>query len=227
MKATAKLVTKFQKSLDGAGSDALATPSTWSPQKDQMTAQMSDVGLTTSEGAERVTAFLSTLSFSPDVISLQRIQNVPMWQSYAVKKITMMNRSGARDNWERPIAFHGTDEDTAKKIMQQGFNRNFSGLNATYYGKGVYFARDASYSASTTYARPNSRGEQHMFICRVLVGEYCIGRKDVRAPDVVDATTNRLYDTTVNNLANPEIFVTYHDAQVYPEYLIKFKRTGR
>lgn len=41
-----------------------------------MTAQMSDVGLTTSEGAERVTAFLSTLSFSPDVISLQRIQNV-------------------------------------------------------------------------------------------------------------------------------------------------------
>ena len=54
----------------------VATPSTWSPQKDQMTAQMSDVGLTTSEGAERVTAFLSTLSFSPDVISLQRIQNV-------------------------------------------------------------------------------------------------------------------------------------------------------
>ena len=52
--------------------------------------------------------------------------------------------------FRRPIAFHGTDEDTAKKIMQQGFNRNFSGLNATYYGKGVYFARDASYSASTT-----------------------------------------------------------------------------
>ena len=44
----------------------------------------------------------------------------------------MMGRVGACDAWEKPILFHGTDEQTAKKIVQQGFNRNFSGLNATY-----------------------------------------------------------------------------------------------
>ena len=27
----------------------------------------------------------------------------------------------------------------------------------TLYGKGAYFARDASYSSSTTYSRPNAQ----------------------------------------------------------------------
>ena len=40
--------------------------------------------------------------------------------------------SGSNKNWEKTTLFHGTDEETAKKIMQQGFNRNFSGLNFLY-----------------------------------------------------------------------------------------------
>ena len=31
-----------------------------------------------------------------------------------------------------------------------------------------------------------------------------------------------LYDSTVDDVTNPTIFVTYHDAQPYAEYLIKF-----
>ena len=38
-----------------------------------------------------------------------------------------------------------------------------------------------------------------MFLFRVLVGEYCQGRKDVKAPDGLDAATNQLYDTTVDS----------------------------
>ena len=30
-------------------------------------------------------------------------------------------------------------------------------------------------------------------------------------------------DTTVNNIQNPEIFVIYHDAQAYPEYLLTYE----
>ena len=39
--------------------------------------------------------------------------------------------------------FHGCPGDIVPKILQQGFNRSFCGKNATFYGKGVYFARDA------------------------------------------------------------------------------------
>lgn len=55
-----------------------------------------------------------------------------------------------------------------------------------------------------------------MFACRVMIGEYCVGRKDAPAPDV--RAGNTLYDTTVDFLPNPSIYVTYHDAQAYPEY---------
>lgn len=108
------------------------------------------------------------------------------------------------------------------KIVQQGFNRSFCGKNATMYGKGVYFARDAEYSARPTYSRANAMGIQHMFLCRVTVGEFCLGKRDALTPDVREG--HRLYDTTVNDIKQPGIYVTYHDAQAYPEYLVKFKQ---
>lgn len=58
--------------------------------------------------------------------------------------------------------------------------------------------------------------------CRVVVGEYCCGRHDALTPDVRHAASQSLYDTTVgvltgDTMANPSIYVTYHDAQAYPE----------
>jgi len=129
---------------------------------------------------------------------------------------------GGASRFERVWLFHGTDETTVPKIYQQGFNRSFCGKNATMFGKGVYFARDASYSSSTTYSKPNGAGVQHMFLCRVVVGEYCMGKKDALTPDV--RVGHQLYDCTVNDMSNPGIFVTYHDAQAYPEYLVRFKQ---
>ena len=107
---------------------------------------------------------------------------------------------------------------------------HFSGKNATMYGKGVYFARDASYSAYPTYAVPDSQNNQYIMACRVVVGEYCRGKKDALTPDVRDFATHSLYDSTVgllsnDTMSNPSIYVTYHDAQAYPEYLIKFRQT--
>ena len=86
----------------------------------------------------------------------------------------------------------------------------------------VYFARDADYSSRRTYSKPNAQGIQHMFLVRVTVGEYCKGIQDALTPDV--RSGHKLYDTTVNDMKNPAIFVTYHDAQAYPEYLVKFKQ---
>ena len=48
----------------------------------------------------------------------------------------------------------------------------------------------------------------------------CGGKRDALTPDV--RSGHKLYDSTVNNQNDPGIFVTYHDAQAYPEYLIKF-----
>ena len=169
---------------------------------------------------------MRTLTPNVKVESIVRVQNISMWQSYAVKRQTIAMREDQKSilkdgkveiaeltkaSNEKTWLFHGTDEDTVPKIASQGFNRSFCGKNATMFGKGVYFARDASYSSSTTYSRPNGKGIQHMFLCRVVVGAYTQGVRDALTPDVRNG--NLLYDTTVNDMYSPGIYVTYHDAQ--------------
>ena len=121
--------------------------------------------------------------------------------------------------FERRWLWHGTDSCVLDKILQQGFNRSFCGKNATAFGKGVYFARDASYSAYPTYAVPDHQGLQYILACRVCVGEYCRGREDALTPDMRDVKSQSLYDSTVgllgsDTMARPGIFVTYHGKNV-------------
>jgi len=135
--------------------------------------------------------------------------------------MTVQQNDNVAGNIEKTWLFHGTAAGTVPLIIQQGFNRIFAGKNATMYGKGVYFAKNASYSASRTYSPPDSKGVQQMFLCRVLTGYSCKGVKDQLVPNTRDAKRHILYDTTTNS--DKSIFVTYHDAQQYPEYLIRFK----
>merc|ERR1712164_111413 len=145
--------------------------------------------------------FMQTLNHTNvRIMGIERIQNVSMWQSYAVKRQTVLSREQKQDNtktqsrFERAWLFHGCHPDVVPNIMQQGFN----------------FARDASYSSGTQYATPDSHGYQYIFACRVVVGEYCFGKHNALTPDVRSGYT--LYDSTVNNISDPSIFVTYHDA---------------
>ena len=79
-----------------------------------------------------------------------------------------------------------------------------------------------SFSQPHCYSKPNGRGERFMFLCQVLVGDYCLGKQDMVTPGPRPGSAVDLYDSTVDSVQDPKIFVTYQDPQVYPEYLIKF-----
>ena len=74
--------------------------------------------------------------------------------------------------------FHGTEKATIPKINRNSFNRSFCGKNATAYGKGVYFAVDASYSLDDTYSC--SQGNKYMYLARVVVGDFCVGNDTMK-----------------------------------------------
>ena len=65
-----------------------------------------------------------------------------------------------------------------------------------------------------------------MFQVRLAVGEVCAGKKDQLVPDVRIPETMQLFDTTTNDIEKPILWVVYHDAQAYPEYLVKFKNSN-
>ncbi len=98
---------------------------------------------------------------------------------------------------------------------------SFIPFSATLYGIGTYFAVNASYSAQNTYAVPAADGTQLMFVARVLTGYHTQGQADMKTPPVRVAPD--LYDSVVDNVQNPFMFVVFHDCQAYPDYLITFK----
>ena len=94
----------------------------------------------------------------------------------------------------------------------------FSGVA---FGRGVYFARDASYSVG--YA-VGGAGSRYMYLARVLVGQCCVGNSAMIVPPPKNPSSPEiLYESVVDNTGNPTIFVVFYDSQCYPEYLITFK----
>lgn len=153
---------------------------------------------------------------------IERIQNAFLWDSYQIRKKHMDVKNGHADN-ER-ILFHGTDANSVPHVNHHGFNRSYAGRNATSYGKGTYFAIDASFSAKDKYSRPDSNGRKHVYVARVLTGNYTLGYRGLITPPAKNPfNSTDLFDSVADNIQHPTLFVVFSDNQAYPEYLITFR----
>ena len=76
---------------------------------------------------------------------------------------------------------------------------------------------------SAGYARADpTTNKRYMYYARVAVGEYAVGNSSMLVPPQKGGRSGDSYDSTVNNVGNPTIFVLFYDNQYYPEYLITF-----
>ncbi|XP_074550674.1 poly(ADP-ribose) polymerase family member 14-related sequence 1 isoform X2 [Halichoeres trimaculatus] len=195
------------------------TPESWDPIPSGKSCLAVTIQPGTPEYNEVLNLFQATCKLN--VLKIERIQNPMMWKSLEIKKRDMEQRNGHQNNEKR--LFHGTSEDTVAYINEHGFNRSYAGKNAACYGNGTYFAVNANYSASNTYSKPNQKLEKFMYLCRVLVGDHALGQQNMITPPAKGPSSVQKYDSVVDNMAKPNMFVIFHDTQAYPEYLITFK----
>ena len=94
-------------------------------------------------------------------------------------------------------------------------------FSATKYGEGVYFAVNSSYSAQG-YASPDASGHKRMYRSLVLTGDYTQGNSSMRYLPDNHSNPDFKYDSAVDNLGNPCMFVVFLDSMAYPEYLVTF-----
>lgn len=112
------------------------------------------------------------------------------------------------------------------KLKQKTKNKHFKRLYkillfaATCYGDGVYFAVDASYSLQRTYSPKDIFGKRFLYQCKVLTGSYTTGYSGMKVLPV--RAGEERYDSATDCMIRPSMFVIFHDAQAYPEYLITF-----
>ncbi|CAB1329071.1 unnamed protein product [Coregonus sp. 'balchen'] len=154
------------------------------------------------------------------IIEIERIQNPNLWKSFQIKKQDIDGRNDGVINERR--LFHATSHTTIGHINDHGFNRSYAGKNDALYGRGTYFAVNASYSADDKYSKPDGEGRKYMYLCRVLTGHFEQGKEGMLEPPLKGDSTIRRYDSTTNDPSNPTEFVVFHDCQAYPEYLITF-----
>ncbi|KAG7320199.1 hypothetical protein KOW79_016052 [Hemibagrus wyckioides] len=155
------------------------------------------------------------------ILTIERVQNKELWEDFQTKRARMKKANSHKKYGEgERLLFHGTSTKNIEAICRQNFDMRVSGVNATVYGQGSYFARDAKYS--NDYA--DDCGERSMFVCRVLVGQYTKGLSYYRRPPAKD-TAGNLYDSCVNDVHNPSIYVVFDRSQVYPEFLITYEKS--
>ncbi|TSK38457.1 Poly [ADP-ribose] polymerase 12 [Bagarius yarrelli] len=98
-------------------------------------------------------------------------QSDPQSEISVRQKEQMSKRNTGREVDER-LLFHGTQESLIEAICEQNIDWRVCGVNGTVYGKGSYFARDASYSHQYSQSEDTTH---KMFLARVLVGHYTAG----------------------------------------------------
>ena len=139
---TSEQIKQLAERMGGAA--VLAPPKNWVPMKDPDAAQLFNVSSSNLEYQQVASAFLASLGSGEKVTKIERVQNLGFWQTFSVKRQTMLMRESEKDSCdnsanvgrlERKWLFHGTNSEVLPKIIQQGFNRSFCGKNATVYRK--------------------------------------------------------------------------------------------
>ncbi|XP_040897571.1 protein mono-ADP-ribosyltransferase PARP14-like isoform X2 [Toxotes jaculatrix] len=163
---------------------------------------------------------LTKTGLTANIISIERVQNATLWQSYQLMK-KQLEKKNKHNNNEK-LLFHGTAASAIELINNKGFNRSYAGTHGAMYGNGSYFAVDPAYSARG-YAQADASGHKRMYLARVLVGDCTQGRSGlITPPSRSSGNAADLFDSVTDNKAKPTMFVVFSDVQAYPEYLITF-----
>ncbi|CAF0732105.1 unnamed protein product [Adineta ricciae] len=163
------------------------------------------------------------------IVEVYRIQNPRIFQQYVAHRESFAARSQATER----VLYRLAQDNLVDDVCAHGFNQSHTDSAFSVYGHGCHFyckamdiARTATLLANSQQIIPIHIQQQQqqtptkpsirfLFVCKVLVGRYTRGEASMK-------TCPLGYDSLVDNIHSPEVFVTHHDAQVLPEYLIAY-----
>jgi len=136
--------------------------------------------------------------------------------------------------------FHGTSYQNCLKICALGFRVDYAGTGMTWkkdgskvgdplYGRGFYCCDRIT--KADEYAQANLDGLFSILICRVIGGNANVVRtnaidKEALKNSVFNGSHHSVFGDRVTELKKPfNEFVVYDSHQVYPEYLLLYRRS--
>ncbi|KAJ7345853.1 hypothetical protein JRQ81_001803 [Phrynocephalus forsythii] len=115
--------------------------------------------------------------------------------------------------------YHRVPAQYCSLVCKTGFQKAYSSLQDEKYGTGVYFTKNPRNLVDT-----EEKCEMDHLICLfeadVVTGSYTKGNQSFVAPPVINTSSMKLYDSVVDDIHNPEIFVIFNREQALPLYLL-------
>ena len=182
------------------------------------------VPLTTEEFGNIAARFLKTMPRS-NVEQIDRVENGVMHQSFLLQASILKKQMGAE--WDRikmrQMLYHGTEaiDVIVNSVDGYGFLPLLAGTSTgAIWGDGTYFARDAQYSDA--YATTLPSGRKQMLLVDILLGKSAQGAEGMKMCPLLAGEKYKRYNSLVDKVDNPCIFVVQHSNQAYPAYLLTY-----
>ncbi|NXA82128.1 PARP9 polymerase, partial [Thryothorus ludovicianus] len=104
-------------------------------------------------------------------------------------------------------------------VCQIGFRRMYSSSKEQNYGDGIYFTRNPK-QLTKGKATWEMDSKLYVFEAEVVTGLYTTGQPGCIMPPLEDRKACTFYDSLVDNLISPEIFVIFNGFAALPQYLL-------
>ncbi|KAK8391491.1 hypothetical protein O3P69_017218 [Scylla paramamosain] len=202
-------------------SDGSSLPAHWQPMKSQQPYCLVTLNPNSTEFQD-VCKSIKLMIPTAKICEVRRLQNEYLWRLFHYKKADLANRyDDVTMNVQQ--LYHGTDPDFIDAICKENIDgRRYANMKDKY-GKGTYFSNSSA--VARTYCTPDAQGHLFMILAEVIIGYVTLGNKNLNKPPL-NNLTNHPYDTTVDSMAAPTVFIKYYKEEYYPEYIIEFTVDG-
>ena len=198
-------------------------PEEWEPQETDFKVFTLDANANDEEFWRVANQFFQTLP-NAEIRTIERIQNRVLWRKYAMKAKSMEDESVPRGEM---TLFHGTRQTNPKQIYEGDDSFDMRLSNNGMWGRGNYFAVNASYSDGYAYCC-NGRLKK-LILAQVLTGitYFCQPQHTLTMPPLRPATgqtgtVQRRYNSVSGQTGGSKVYITYENNLAYPAYIITY-----
>ncbi|XP_053645398.1 protein mono-ADP-ribosyltransferase PARP12 isoform X2 [Cherax quadricarinatus] len=170
------------------------------------------------EDYQEVSSHLRLMLPNANIQKIERLQNPYLWRLFQYKKAFLSQRYDENQLNVQKL-FHGTDSAKIDTVCKENIDWRQGITVEQNFGKGTYFSNSAA--IARRHSTINESGHYVLILAEVIIGSVIKGSPTLTRPPA-NISNNTFYDTTVDDVDAPTIFVKYDKEEYYPEYIIEF-----